>query len=432
MSLRSLVLQSTLLVAGLPAIAAAAPEPEPPTDGAVGWSGHGLLRVGSDTASTVGGEPPGDRAGGVGASVHWRAWRALSVNGLAQGVFGGDSGPLFELRPELELGPAPWESGALVVAGGGLSLGGRQSAPGAPWVHGAVGMGWQQALAETGALRATARVHLRESVRGELAVGWIWGRPPEPPPPEPEVVEVPPLDLSQLPEDAEIWIPHPWCYWLSVAEAQALLPTLPPEVRVRIEARSHDAAYATPQTVGGVRLRQAAAQGTLLVVAEPGDRIEVGEVEVTPEDDGVATLTVRAGIVELAVVGGGRRAAYEVSVEGGQALWVRAPAPARLSVGFGMGSSRLDPAARDQLTALVEDLGDWRLAVEGGFSPEGNREANLALASARAAAVQQALLELGLPPERVEVRPPAIPEGGGPASSQRVAVIIPLAPAVQQ
>lgn len=398
----------------------------------MGWSGHGLLRLGSDTASATSGAVPGDRAGGVGASVHWRAWRALSVNGLAQGVFGGDPGPVFELRPELELGPAPWESGALVVGGAGLSLGGRQSVPSAPWVHGAVGFGWQQALAETGALRATARIHLREAPRGELAVGWIWGRPPEPPPPEPEPVEVPAVDLSQLPEDAEIWIPHPWCYWLSVAEAEALLPTLPPEVRVRIEARSHDAAYATPQTVGGVRLRQATAQGSLLVVAEPGDRIEVGEVEVAPEADGVATISVRAGLVELAVVGGGRRAAYEVSVEDGQALWVRAPAPSRQSVGFGMGSSRLDPAARDQLAQLVRELGDWRLAVEGGFSPEGNREANLALARARAAAVQQALLELGLPPDRVELRPPAVPEGEGPASSQRVAVIIPLPPAVPQ
>ncbi len=396
--------------------------------GAPDGSAHASLRVGSDDAvAGPDGSPAGDRAVGLGAAVSLPLRPGLALDGVLQGLVGGDPGPTAELRPELVLGPRPWQTGPLVLVGGGLSLGGRQAAPGAPWAHAVAGLGWQHALGPAGGLRSVARLHLRDSLRAELALGWAWGRPPvdAPPPPPPPP---PTVDLSQLPPDAEIWIPHPWCYWLPLDEAAAIVPTLPPAAQLRIQARSHDPAVATPRTVGGITLRPASAQGAVLVVGAPGDVVQVGDTAVPTEADGVAVLNMAAGPATLTVVGGGRAQRFEVSIEDGHALWLRAAPPDAALVRFAVGSAELEPEARAQLVALAQNAGGWRLAVEGGFSPEGDRADNLRLAEARAAAVREALLAAGLPPERVVLRPPAVPEGGTDAAARRVAVVVPLAP----
>lgn len=393
---------------------------------------HAGVRVGTDGAEQLGDDAPGDRAllvgggfGGAPASGHW------SLGGYVQGALGGTAGAMVDLRPELRVGPAAWQPGPLLVLGGGLTLGGRAELAAPPWMHGIVGAGWQLPLTESGGLRVVARVHYRERARGELTLGWVWGTPPEPPPlPEPvvEPVAAPEVDLSKLPEDAEIWIPHPWCYWVSRDEAAALLPELPADVRLEIQARTFGAAFATPQTVGGITLVPASSQGSVLVVGAPGDQVAVEGAVLPVEGDGVAQLNVRSGVLPVEVFGGGRRVVAEVAVESGHAVWMRARSPERVSVPFAMGSGVLAPDALPQIQALADNIGGWTYAIEGGFSPEGTLAANLALAETRAAAVQQALLDAGVPAAQILMRPPAVPEGGGAAASKRVAVVIPIPP----
>lgn len=181
------------------------------------------------------------------------------------------------------------------------------------------------------------------------------------------------------------------------------------------------------QSLDGATLVPASKQGALLVVGQPGDRLVLdGAPAVSAGVDGVAQLQVAPGVVEATVVGGGRRVALEVAVSRGHGSWVRVEDPTSQLVSFGMGERTLDADDEALLDALVADVGGWSFTLRGGFSAEGDRAANLALAADRAEAVRQGLLARGLAEARVTVLPPAVPEDASTAAARRVCTITPV------
>ncbi len=74
---------------------------------------------------------------------------------------------------------------------------------------------------------------------------------------------------------------------------------------------------------------------------------------------------------------------------------------------FATGSAQLQPGAlrsAQQIARVLEQYPERRVLVEGFTDSTGSEEANLALSQRRADAFRQALLQAGVPPQRVEVR----------------------------
>lgn len=165
--------------------------------------------------------------------------------------------------------------------------------------------------------------------------------------------------------------------------------------------------------------------GVLVVAAFVGDRVEVAGELVLPDEQGIVVWRVD-GAVTTRVVGGGRIVEREFVVSDDHALWWSVSPPAPRSIGFRQARSTLDDAARATLAELAGAAGDWSFEVRGGFSEEGDTVANRQLAQARARAVAEALVTLGVAADRVTTHdePLAVPVGR--PEDHRIATVSPV------
>ncbi len=249
------------------------------------------------------------------------------------------------------------------------------------------------------------------------------------PAPEPALAELPPEgdaspeeglpSLEVDPEGAMIWIPHPICRWVPAGAGDAALAEAG---AVRVSAPGYLPADVLLEGSTSVTLDPAPEQGSLVVLASPGDAVRLGEQVLPLNRDGTALVKAPRGPLTVSVTGGGRAVTREVLIASGYGLWLRIPEPEPLSLRFPVGGSTLDPASRRQLEALVASLGDYRLRVRGSSSPEGDPLANEALAEARAQAAGRALIEAGADPSRVVYDPPELPLDGDPAPLRSVTI----------
>lgn len=374
---------------------------------------HGVGSVGTDPAPMV-------KTVGLGGTAGLELSPRVRAELLAQGTYGADRSLHGSVRPELRITPRPHPDVDLALtAGYGLGLG-----PVRP--QGALGLSL-----ERGPLRLDAR-WLVDGVtpeQAQLAVGWTWGRAPEPEPEPvvevvPEPVVAPVLDVA--PADAVVWVPHPWCRWMTVGEASLLLGELPPDLRLQILAGGYLPGEATAGGDLSIALREAPEQASLVVSAQPGDVVQFGDA-VVPTADGSVVATVPLHDLVVTVVGGGRTEVHELSPANGYALWVRTQDAQPLTVRFPVNSSTLQPEQRAEIVAIAEAAGGWSFQVQGGASPEGDPERNRKLADARGRAVADALIEAGLDPARVEYLPVVAPTESDQAFEQlRFATITPV------
>jgi outer membrane protein OmpA-like peptidoglycan-associated protein len=220
------------------------------------------------------------------------------------------------------------------------------------------------------------------------------------------------------PAGARLWVPHPVCRWIDASEADQY-----PGATVRVEAPGYLPAELT--LPGRLSLRPAPAQGTLMVVAWPGDRLQVGEVELRPGADGVAMLSVPVGPVEVEVTGGGRTETLTAAVSNAQATWVRSHAPSPVDVRFDLASATVGGRRLAHLENLAAMAADWHFDIVGSFSPEGNREQNILLANARAQAVRDMLVLQGIPADHLHLLEAVPPSPGTPPEAARSARVTP-------
>ncbi|MEL6345791.1 MAG: OmpA family protein [Myxococcota bacterium] len=281
-------------------------------------------------------------------------------------------------------------------------------------------------------VRTQARVLVADATRPPAwiaEVGLTWGRAPAPEKTAPEKTapmptpastsqDTPPAAavlvdlLAQLdhPDEVLVWVPHPICEWRSAAEAAELLARLPAGQSVQINVDGY-----LPQTLSltdttPIQLTPAPRQGAVVISAGAGDRVRVvladGNQQVTlgPQGNGISTLP--EGDVTVFIEGAGRTDRYDVSVFDGYGIWLQASAVRPEQIVFALGSSQLTAAARDRVSEIADQAGDWWFQLQGSSSPEGNAAANRRLAQARAASVRAALIAAGLPAERIVERPP--------------------------
>lgn len=243
--------------------------------------------------------------------------------------------------------------------------------------------------------------------------------------PEPTVT-LPTSELvAQLGGEGMVWVPGPVCRWLPPTDAGAEM------ARLGMELASY--AVISPRILLGegggpepaVPLEPAPSAGRVLVAAHPGDRVEVGGAAV-PVRDGVASVHHPEGRVPVRVSGGGRAVDLPVAVVVGHAVWVAAPSPEPVRIGFTVGSDALGPDARSRIAEVAGRAGDWSFEVSGSSSPEGRADDNADLARRRAEAVRDALIAAGVPKERVRSTPPTPPDPSLPPAQQRGAWIRPV------
>ena len=95
---------------------------------------------------------------------------------------------------------------------------------------------------------------------------------------------------------------------------------------------------------------------------------------------------------------------------------------------FGNSSAsirRSDRAKLDRVARRVTDDGESRVIGVRAFADRwGNEDFNMALARQRQGAIFDALVELGVPPERLEAAEIAIATDGGPSWKQRRAELV--------
>ncbi|MEN0060850.1 MAG: OmpA family protein [Myxococcota bacterium] len=167
--------------------------------------------------------------------------------------------------------------------------------------------------------------------------------------------------------------------------------------------------------------------GVLVVAAYPGDAVSVDGTTVEADANGIA-VHKRSGAVRVAILGGGRRIRRDLLVSEDHGLWWSVPPPEPREIGFAQGSAALSSEARTSLTDVARDAGGWRFEIRGGFSPEGDDNANRQLAEARANAVRNHLIESGLDPERLDTVEAPLDLRDAPAEGQRIALVRPLPP----
>ena len=246
-----------------------------------------------------------------------------------------------------------------------------------------------------------------------------------------EDVKPPIAPLDANPDDALVFVPHPICEWLPAEQAHAILQHLEPGDPVRVVAPGY-LPVEIPVEEGHehepvqVPLKPAPAQGTVVVVAQPGDDVFVDGHPVPVGQDGLAIVTTPEGPHEVQVRGAGRVVDLTTAVGDGYAAWVRSPPPERLIIQFAVGSSELTPQARRDIAFYAETVGNWGFELQGSFSPEGDWSANQKLARARGRAVQRAMVDAGIPRDRIEIEPPPeVPEDMETAN-QRSCIIVPM------
>ena len=404
-----------LIAAAGPGLASAAEPPDAPS----AVVGEVAARLEAGTAST-----PGHRLGGAAFTLGGRLPGAPIDLGGALSASGGTLGWRVDPRAQMRWWVAQPNVGPSLVFEYGVRAGAGLVEP-----AGGIGAAWDLALPREDAhhrLRLGGLLQVRgvQPAAGVFTVGWAWGPEPEPPPPPPPPPEPEP-EANTFPDDARIWLPHPVCRWVDESELDDVLASLPPDQRAHVHAAAMATLYTDASGLDGAVMEPAPTQGALLVVGQPGDRVRVGEHEVSAGVDGVVQLAIPEGTVEAHVVGGGRETSLLVAISVGHGSWVRVPEPAPTLVDFELGRADISEASRAQLQELVELAGGWRFELQGGFSPEGNRASNIALADRRAEAVRQALIELGLPEAQVAIIPSAVPEDATDAASRRVCTIHP-------
>jgi len=377
------------------------------------------------------------RAMGIGAGLAWPGGR---VRGEVSGDLGGVFPEGFEVhvrgavRLLLTDPEAPWV----------LSM---RAGPGVRFSEGARGYGFA-GLGLDGFRSGNLRLRLgadalvdpvaSPSFRATLALVLQPPGVPKPPPRPPVgadgVGERPPaagttapVGPDEAPQEALVWIPHPICQWVPLAEAEAWTERLEPETELQVRAPGFLPSSVPAGDLRDVALSPAPSRGGLVVVAEPGDRVQVGDRSWFAPDDGVVAVNVPVGPVQVLVQGYGRTRTLEAATADGYATWVRAPDPTTRIL-FAAGSSKLDDRALATIRQLVEDAAEGVFEVTGSHSPEGGLEQNERLAADRAFAVATALVAEGLPQERVRVLPAVPPDPALSIAEQRSVLVEPLPP----
>jgi hypothetical protein len=385
---------------------------------------------------------PAARGAGLGLGAGARPLPGFAVEmdlqAVPLGLGGGpDRAPALRVGPALRLGR---RAGPAVGGGYALAL--------SPGVAGRahLGLGWVQPLRPAPPaggwvpgleLEARLWASAAGAEAASVGIGVRWAKvdavpapPPAAPPADPPPAAVRPAAplLPPLPAGARLWLPHPVCAWLLPAEAEGVLAALPPEARLVIVAEGMLPAEGAAGAAGALRLVPAPRQGGLLVVAEPGDTVEIGGRSYAPAADGVVEITAPEGFVTVRVRGGGRDEQLAVAVADGEVTWARPTAPGPLRVRFARGSAALAPAATAPLAPLVAAAGGWRFTLQGSASPEGDLSANAALAAARCGAVARALVAAGLPADALIEVAPAVAGAGLSPEDARACVILPTPP----
>lgn len=186
---------------------------------------------------------------------------------------------------------------------------------------------------------------------------------------------------------------------------------------------------ADPEDPPEIPLVEAPAQGTLLLVTWPGDRVTVQDrplADPATARDGVVQATLPEGPATVRVEGGGRSANLETAIVSGHATWLRAPTPPPVRILFPLRSATLPPDVAATLEPLVDLRGDWRYEIIGSASAEGDAALNLSLARMRAQGVLEWLLARQVPPEVLSPRILEVPEADLPPEMQRACVLVPL------
>ena len=307
-------------------------------------------------------------------------------------------------------GGSVWSDGGHPVLGGGVGL--DLPAPGPLTVRS--GVTWLGSPTGDG-----------QWLVGSVGVAFTRRPPPLPTAaPAPEA-SAPHLTVADPPPGTRVWLPHPVCDWVPLPEVDTVLATTAPPVPAVVEAEGYLPSRLTVlRGDNAVTLKRAPPQGALFVTTTAGDALSIGAGAVPLGEGGTAQVAVPAGAQDLTVAGGGREVHLALDVPSGFALWVRVPPPQPWTVLFAKGSSEVSEAERQALATHLTQRGGYRLVVQGSASPEGDTEANLVLASARAEATSAALRALGAPADAVEILPPVIGIGGRPAEEERAALVM--------
>lgn len=361
----------------------------------------------------------GDLAGtggmaGVGVEVPvvgpLSATGGLRAGGFADPSFGADA----RLGARLRLGDAGvLAPGVYAEAGAGLFPtleprvwgGADVGVPVGP-VELRIGFAWQFLTSAQGA---------------EIRLGVVSRRQPKPP--TPVTVEAAPAPTI---DPRMVWMPHPVCDFVPVADVAALTD-VPPTTDVRVDAPGKISAQTSLDQAATVALVAEPSQGGVVIAATYGDVVRVGKVVLPVPESSALVLTAPEGPFEAEVTGGGRIIRLEGAVVDGYALWLRAEPPSLTRVRFELGSTALSFAARGEINRLALRRGEQIYEVRGGFSPEGDLDANRELARRRAEVVRDALVASGVPPAAVMVGEPVDPSSTNP-EDDRVALIQPRAP----
>lgn len=326
--------------------------------------------------------------------------------------------PVLALEPTARLWLAPPDTGGLAVSlGGGIQLEDRLYAVLSPGLT--LDLGASDRLRP----RVDAGYHLRpadDQWRLSLALGLAWGPGEQPP----EIVEAPPDPEPPLSTgaDAMLWLPRPVCAWL---EPDAVLQA----AGAPIPETWMDAGGPQPfDPQAGADVPEPF-DGELVIAAWPGDRILLGAEPIEANDEGLAIVARPRGEATIEIRGGGRVEQHEIAFGREHVLWLSADPPSPIHVQFDLASDRLTRAAQQQIAEAVGAAGDWRFEIRGGHSPEGDPQRNEALARARSAAVAEALIAEGMPPDTIQIAEELVILGPDTApEALRAAIIYPMEP----
>jgi outer membrane protein OmpA-like peptidoglycan-associated protein len=169
-------------------------------------------------------------------------------------------------------------------------------------------------------------------------------------------------------------------------------------------------------------------QGSLIVLAHPGDRVLIDGQEAAVDDTGVARLIHEEGLVNIEVYSGGQQQKLRAALVPNHTVWVRAGDPDPTAVFFRLNSDEISKSAQADIKNVATYAANWSFVLQGGYSPEGGLERNRQLAIDRARAVSRALQAVGISEDRIVFLDPPPPDPNRPAEEQRNCQIIPVAP----
>jgi hypothetical protein len=264
---------------------------------------------------------------------------------------------------------------------------------------GAIGFGLDLPTGARGVFRLDMRLVTDgfTPATAELSLGLVRAPPlPVAPAPEP-----PPTPTSQ----ALVWLPHPYCEWVPADELVHHWSQLPTDQQVWAVAPGGTLQLLPPgqQEVTTLSLTPRPAQGGLVLVGIPGDKLMVGEASLSVGADGVAVLITPEGVVKATVVGGGRREELQAAVVSGHVVYLRAGRPEPVMVRFSKSSAAVSGDDIERLHKLARATEGWEYELQGSASPEGAADVNARLAEERAAATRAVLEAAGVPPEKIRV-----------------------------